>query len=1010
MESAPLPADEPRRLALLRQYSAVNPTVQQALDELTMLIAGICRTPIAVISLVDEQELWFQSAVGLTVRSGARDGAFCAHAILQKEPLIIQDARQDPRFADNPLVTGEPHIRFYAGAPLITPEGVALGTLCVLDTRPRELEASQQEALRVLSRQVMFQLELCRRTRVLVESESRLLEVLKEGRRAELALQENEQRLRKLINGFSSSILAGLLMPDGTLVEVNRSAVAAFGLRREDIVGKRFAEISPWKDDPQAQQQVRAAISRAVRGISSRFDVRLKAPGNRMVDIDFSLEPVRDENGDITFLVPSATVITERKRAEQHVRQLNRVYALLSNISQTILREKDAQQILEAACNTAVNMGGFKMAWVGLRESSSYRLRIAAHAGADVDTVQTLQSLIKADRPDCAFTYRAISTGEHAICNDIAGDPLATDWREAALMRDYRAMVSLPLSPGGTTIGALNLYASEVGFFDVEEMRLLDELALDISFALELRERERERVRVENALRESESRFRQLAENIQEAFWMFDANQSKLLYISPAYEKIWGRSCASLYESPSTWWESVHPDDQEQMRSLIGPGARNTEFDATYRITRPDGSFRWIHARAFPVRNERGETLRIVGIAEDITDRRVLEEQYRQSQKMEAIGQLAGGIAHDFNNILLVIRGFASLLAEEQQTQEAAEATRQIVQAAERAGNLTRQLLAFSRRQITQRRPLDLNLVVDKLNAMLRRMIGEHVKLQIRLHPQPLGTCADSSLIEQVIMNLVVNARDAMPNGGDIVIATGERNVSAKEAQDIPGARAGRYVVLEVTDTGSGIPPDAMPHIFEPFFTTKPQGKGTGLGLFTVYGIVTQHGGSIDVNSTLGKGTRFEIRLPATELPAEAATPAASHLLPKGGHETILIVKDDPDVRRLTRKVLSRQGYQVIEAANGAEALRSWESNGSAIDLLLTDMVMPGGMGGRELGERLRARKPGLRVVFTSGYSREMAGSELSAVKGEYFIQKPSSNAELLETIRRCLDAPPRGS
>lgn len=1008
MESAPLPADEPRRLELLRQYSTVDPTVQQALDELVALIAGICRTPIALITLVDEYEQWFRSNVGLCLRGTPRNIAFCAYTILQKDPLVIQDTRQDPRFAGNPLVTGDPHIRFYAGAPLITPEGAALGSLCVLDNTPRELDPGQFEALRVLSRQAMFQLELCRRTRVLVESESRLLEVLKEGRRAELALQENEQRLRKLINGFSSSILAGLLMPDGTLVEVNRAAVAAFGLKREDIVGRRMDDISPWKDDPHTRQQLRAAISRAVRGISSRFDVQLTAPGNRMVDLDFSLEPVRDEDGNITFLVPSATIVTERKRAEQHVRQLNRVYALLSNISQTILREKNAQEILEAACNTAVNMGGFKMAWVGLRESTGYRLRIAAHAGADPDTVRTLQSLIKADRPDCAFTFRAITTGEHAICNDIAGDPLAADWREAALLRDYRAMVSLPLSPSGTTVGALNLYASDVGFFDVEEMRLLDELAMDISFALELRERERERLRVENALRDSESRFRQLAENIQEAFWMFDASQSKLLYISPAYEKIWGRSCASLYESPSTWWESVHPDDQEQMRPVLGPEARTTEFDATYRISRPDGSFRWVHTRAFPVRGEHGDTLRIVGISEDITERRVLEDQYRQSQKMEAIGQLAGGIAHDFNNILLVIRGFASLLAEEQQTPEAAEATRQIAQAAERAGNLTRQLLAFSRRQITQRRPLDLNLVVDKLNTMLRRILGEHVRLRIRLHPQPLGTCADSSLIEQVIMNLVVNARDAMPDGGEIVIATGEREVTAREAQDISGAKPGRYVVLEVSDNGSGIPPDAMPHIFEPFFTTKPQGKGTGLGLFTVYGIVTQHGGAIDVESTLGKGTRFEIRLPATELPAESAAPADSSLLPQGGHETILIVEDDPDVRRLTHKVLTRQGYRVLEAANGAEALESWESNGSAIDLLLTDMVMPGGMGGRELGERLRALKPGLRVIFTSGYSREMAGSELSILRGEYFIQKPSSISELLALVRRCLDAPAR--
>ena len=590
------------------------------------------------------------------------------------------------------------------------------------------------------------------------------------------------------------------------------------------------------------------------------------------------------------------------------------------------------------------------------------------------------------------------------ICADLAHDPRTASWRDLALQRGYRGMASLPLKTGGIVIGIFNLYAGEPDFFDAREIHLLDELAMDISFALEVYARETVRARVEQVLRESEERFRQLAENIQEVFWM-TANK-QVIYVSPAYERIWGRSRVSLYESPRAWLEAIHPDDREQVLRAAKTVQTGGEYDETYRIQRPDGAVRWIHDRAFPVRGAQGEIVRIVGTAEDITEQRQLEEQYRQVQKMEAIGQLAGGIAHDFNNLLTVIRGYGSLLLLGAQTPpETAAAAREIVRAAEQGANLTRQLLAFSRRQVMQPRALELTETVTSLTTMLQRILGADIQLQLKPHPSPLVTRADAGMLDQVLMNLVVNACDAMPGGGRLVIETTEKSFTEEDVAAIPDARPGRYVSLRVTDTGSGISPENLPRIFEPFFTTKQPGKGTGLGLSTVFGIVKQHCGWIRVDSEVGRGTTFQIFLPAAEETDRIARRGDREGGALGGTETILVVEDEPSLRLLTRAVLEPNGYQVLEAASGVDALRVWEEHQGSVHLLLTDIMMPEGISGLELAARLRENSPDLKVIFTSGYSADIAGGQLHLQEGQNFIQKPSSPQQLLQTVRRCLDS-----
>lgn len=515
-----------------------------------------------------------------------------------------------------------------------------------------------------------------------------------------------------------------------------------------------------------------------------------------------------------------------------------------------------------------------------------------------------------------------------------------------------------------------------------------------------------ERWRAESALRESEEKFRQIAESIREVFWILEPGRNQMIYVSPAYETIWGRSCESLYQSPQSWLEAIHAEDRGRIEEAFSNHLAGGRFDVTYRILRPDRAVRWIHDRAFPVRNAAGEVYRTVGVAEDITEQRNLEEQFRQAQKMEAIGQLAGGVAHDFNNVLAVIGMSCALIKSEGElSPEQKEHVEGVGEAARRADALVRQLLLFSRRQIMQPRQLELNEIVSGLGRMLRRIIGEDVSLELRPHAGRLGLRADAGMVEQVLMNLVVNARDAMPGGGRMGIETGDLVVEASGVAGHPEAAPGRYVWFAVSDTGQGIAPEVLPRIFEPFFTTKEPGKGTGLGLATVFGIVNQHRGWINVKSEPGKGTRFEVFLPSSAAASAEVPRAAGKFPPRGGTETIVLAEDDAALRALTRITLERQGYRVLEFASGAEAATLGSERCREAALLLTDLVMPGGVSGHQLAQQLLRDNPKLKVIYTSGFSAETAGRELELRIGDNYMQKPCPPEVLLATVRRCLDS-----
>ena len=618
---------------------------------------------------------------------------------------------------------------------------------------------------------------------------------------------------------------------------------------------------------------------------------------------------------------------------------------------------------------------------------------------------------------NCSFVYAKTEAEFHAAIEQERFDLILSDFSlpsysgMAALTTAKRRHPEVPFLLISGTIGEQRAVESlKAGAIDYILKDRLERLPGAVQRALREAAAIRERKRAEFSLRESEARFRQLAENINQVFWIADLGLSQFLYISPAFEKIWGRTCQSVYDQPKSFFEAIHPEDRPRVLADLQGPEPSKAYDQQYRIVHTDGAVRWIHALGFPVRNESGQVYRLAGLAEDVTARRQLEAQLRQAQKMDAIGQLAAGVAHDFNNLLAVMRGNAELvlMGASEPDQQTLECLQEILAASERAANLTRQLLMFSRKQTIQPQALNLNEVIANLTKMLKRIIGEHINLRCHYAQTDAWVQADSGMMEQVLVNLVVNARDAMPQGGCLEVSTTAVAVDQLRAQANPDSRPGQFICLSVSDNGTGIAPEHLPRVFEPFFTTKEVGKGSGLGLATVYGIVRQHQGWVEVASRQGQGATFSIFLPALPAPAGAVASGPTPEAPlRGGSETILLVEDELAVRIMTRRVLESYGYEVLDAGSAPEALQVWTLHEARIALLLTDMVMPQGLTGRDLAARLQARKPGLKTVFMSGYSAELAGRDTEFMRRtkSCFLQKPCTARALLETVRQCLDA-----
>jgi len=508
-----------------------------------------------------------------------------------------------------------------------------------------------------------------------------------------------------------------------------------------------------------------------------------------------------------------------------------------------------------------------------------------------------------------------------------------------------------------------------------------------------------ERTRDERARQEAETLYRSLVEQLAAVTYIAELGvEGEWLFVSPQIESLLGYSAQEWQANAANWIENVHPEDRHIVLAAEAAAEGGNPFRAEYRMFRRDGQLIWINDSGSLVPGPDGRSL-LHGVLLDVTEQKQLQAHLSHSQRMEAVGQLASGVAHDFNNLLTIIKGYSSLLMDRNLADDDAHAAREIQQAAERAAALTHQLLAFSRKQTLQPRVLDLNRIVHGLEMMLRRVLTENVELCIQTTPDLGAVKADPVQVEQVLINLVVNARDAMPKGGKLTIATAPREVLSDRGEGESLMRAGSYATLSVSDTGVGMDSETRARIFEPFFTTKEVGKGTGLGLATVYGIIKQSNGQIEVESEPGKGASFRVSLPRVEQEAVAPRKATMTETHKHGTGTILLAEDEPLLRELGETILTQAGYKIQTAPNAEELKRFVAEHDGKIDLLLTDVVMPG-MSGPELVRLVRARWPDVRVLYMSGYADDEI-EDLDRDAG--FLQKPFTPMELTAKIAEML-------
>ena len=553
--------------------------------------------------------------------------------------------------------------------------------------------------------------------------------------------------------------------------------------------------------------------------------------------------------------------------------------------------------------------------------------------------------------------------------------------------------LGVPLQTPNETIGVLVVQHYESAkAYDQRDLEFLNSVGGHIALAIERR-------RAEDALRKNEEMFRLLFSHNPLPTWVIDRETLNFLEVNEAAVRAYGYSLEEFKNMTildfQTEDEKIkRPNDLEENR---GDGL----YRGHWKHRKKDGKTIEVETTVHELEYS-GKRVRLI-VAQDVSERHILEQQLRQSQKMEAVGRLAGGVAHDFNNLLMVIKGHTELLRNAlPPADEYSRKIEQIERAADRASSLTRQLLAFSRLQMLQPKVMNLNDAVADMGRLLPRLIGEDIELAIRPSENLGSIRADASQMEQIIMNLVVNARDAMPDGGKLIIETSNVELDRLYNEKHPIVREGRYVLLCVSDTGTGMSLETQAHIFEPFFTTKAQGKGTGLGLATVYGVVKQSGGFIWVYSELGRGTTFKIYFPRVDQPVERIEHALVYSEAPRGTETILLTEDERDVREVAREFLESGGYTVIEARDGMEALGLVEKHEGAIDLLITDMVMPR-MTGQELAARLKEQRPRLRMLYMSGYSERAAADSLRAEPGVRLLAKPFSRTALLRTVHELL-------
>jgi two-component system cell cycle sensor histidine kinase/response regulator CckA len=762
---------------------------------------------------------------------------------------------------------------------------------------------------------------------------------------------------------------------DGRFTFVNQAFLTTYGYAESEVIGRDVQLIDSPRNSPQLQEEIREATRRG----AWRGELWNRRMDGSEFPVALTTSQIRDPDGRVVGLVGVWNDISERRRS-QAVQEA--VYRIANAASAAV----GLGPLLAAVHEIVSDLLPAKNLFVALYDAATGLLTFPYFA----------------DQVDIADQPRPLGRGLTEYVLRTGRSLLGTPETVSALEREGEVelvgvpsvdWLGVPLKAGQDPIGVLAIQSYTEGVrFGPAELEILEFVSAQVAMAIE-------RTRAAERVQASEAKYRQLFEGNPEAMFVYDAVSLSFLAVNEAAVRNYG------YNRPEFLGMTlldIRP--QEEAGKLVATLAQyrgGTARATGLRHRKRDGTLIDVEVTFDDIDFE-GRPARLA-VVEDVTEQRRLEGQLRQAQKMEAVGQLAGGIAHDFNNLLTAIVGYATLLARSLAPDSPdREDVMEIIGAARRAANLTQQLLAFSRKQVLRPKVLDMNTVVRDMERILQRVIGEHITLRTSLDPGLAAVRADVSQLEQVIMNLAVNARDAMPTGGRLTIETGNAPLDVELARIHPEAPAGDYAVLTVADTGTGMSPEVKSHLFEPFFTTKEVGKGTGLGLATVYGIVRQSGGFITVDSEPGRWTRFRLYFPpADQVEPEAEGQPAEP--PSAGSGTVLLVEDEDGVRHLARDVLTRYGFRVLEAADPAAALRLAEGHEGPIDLLLTDVVMPG-MSGAEFAGRFLALRPNVPVLYASGYTDETIVPH-GVRNGEApFLQKPFEPDDLVRSVRELIE------
>jgi PAS domain S-box-containing protein len=822
--------------------------------------------------------------------------------------------------------------------------------------------------------------------------------------RMQEAVKQSEEKYRNLFNSIRDAILVA--DTSRKIIHCNPAFSELFGYEADEIIGRETAYIY---QDLAEFQVMGQKIRENMETPNFVFTVSYKKKNGDIFPGETNVFYLRNSRGEIEGFIGMIRDVSERKKAEASLRQSEKNLRLLLEASQTMATDFNIDAILQSVTEKATQA-------MGLGSGALYLLK---------DENLCLAATTPPLPPDFPEQLRYAPPGEHPhiqktlnqqlplVIEDVASAELTQSEQEVAKTRGLRSILYLPLLSENKAIGVLILgsvkelrsfHQDEIELYlgfagqaakTIENARLYESLN---QYTAKLEETIKERQQIEESLKESEEKFRTLFQNHSAVKLIIDTDTGRIVEANEAAERFYGWPVAQLQQMRIQDINTLSPE-QIQVEMEKARSEQRIHFEFRHRLA--DGSLRDVEV--FSSRIEiKGKTL-LHSIIHDITDRRRVEEQLRQAQKMESIGRLAGGVAHDFNNMLSVILGYGEILRQKLHPADPMQReVQRIIDAGNRSSALTRQLLAFSRKQTLQPERLDLNALIRNFERMLRRLIGEDIELKLLLAGDLAGVMADPGQIEQVIMNLAINARDAMPGGGQLIIETANVKLDNVYTRTHADVEPGPYVLLALTDTGAGMDKQTLANLFEPFFTTKAQGKGTGLGLATVYGIVKQSGGHIWVYSESGQGSTFKIYLPQSETQPTTQKHVSAVQAERGGGEYILVVEDEDAVRELIESMLTALGYRVTLAANGGEALLLVEEEGLKPDLVITDVVMPQ-MSGRVLADRLRRTHPDLKVLFMSGYTDNVIAHHGVLDPGTPFIQKPFSISELGAKVQTLL-------